>query len=222
MPFLIIILFLGIFIAFAILGHMQAKKRTSEMEQCAHSLGLKFSGDKDYSLDERYNFINKLCQGSSRYGFNIMHGTYKEHPVMVFDYHYETHSTDSKGRRRTHHHYFSFFMLHFEQSFPELLISKEGWLSKIAQFLGFDDIDFESAEFSRRFKVKSPDKKFAYDICHGKMIEYLLQNPDLSIEIERHCLTLFFGNRLSADQIRPNLNRLIRVRELFPSYLFDR
>lgn len=192
------------------------------MQALGQSLGLAYEPGKDHSYDERYPFIRKLCQGRNRYGFNILRGVYRDYHVYVFDYHYETTSTDNKGRRTTHHHYFSFFILHFDGNFPELLISREGFFSKIGQFLGFDDIDFESAEFSRKFLVKSPNKKFAYDICHSQMIEYLLANPDLSIEIERDVLTLFFGRRLDASQIKYNLDRLITIRGLFPGYLFDK
>ena len=41
----------------------------------------------------------------------------------------ETHSTDSKGRRTTHHHYFSIFSLILPKSFPELEIKPELWQS---------------------------------------------------------------------------------------------
>lgn len=192
------------------------------MAQIANSLGLAFSTEKNWSFDEQYHFIDKLCQGKDRYGFNVMSGLHRGHPVLLFDYHYKTTSTDSKGKRKTHHHYFSFFILQFDAIFPELLICREGWFSKITQFLGFDDIDFESAEFSNAFLVKSPDKKFAYDICHGQMIEFLLSNRNLNIEIERNCLTLFFSQRLVPDQIPYHLDRLIQIRELFPNYLMEK
>lgn len=201
-------------------SHLAAQRRAA-MAEVAASLGLSFSSEKNWSYDEQYPFIRKLCQGNRRYGFNVLEGQYRGHSVLLFDYHYQTTSTDSKGRRKTHHHYFSFFILHFAASFPELLICREGWFSKVTQFLGFDDIDFESAEFSNMFLVKSPDKKFAYDICHGQMIEFLLQNRDLNIEIERNCLTLFFGNRLSPNSIPHHIDRLVAIREMFPQYLMD-
>jgi hypothetical protein len=221
LPFLIITLAVILIIVGVIWSHLAAKKRREAMQRVARSLNCQFRADKDYSLDQRYDFLNKLCQGNNRYGYNIISGDYQGHHIMVFDYHYETYSTDSKGRRQTHHHHFSFFILHLDANFPELLISREGWTSKIVQFFGFDDIDFESAEFSRRFLVKSPDKRFAYDICHGRMIEYLLHHSDLSIEIEKHCLTLFFRRRLYPEQIEPNLKRLVAVRQLFPEYLMN-
>jgi hypothetical protein len=104
-----------------------------------------------------------------------MRGNYRGHEILAFDYHYETDSTDSKGHRNTNHHWFSFYLLFLPRSVPDLTIVPEGIFSKIAQAFGYDDIDFESAEFSRKFCVRSADKKFAYDICNSRMIEYLLQ-----------------------------------------------
>ena len=142
--------------------------------------------------------------------------------MLAFDYHYETHSRDSKGRRHTYHHYFSFFILLLPVRFPELRITHEGLFSKIAQAFGYADIDFESAEFSRAFCVRSTDKKFAYDVCHARMMEYLLANRDLSIEIENEALALAFDSRLAPEQIELNLQRLAEIRSRLPDYLFTK
>ncbi len=205
----------------AILGYLSAQKRRQAMMALAARLGLQFNPDKDWGLAERYGFLNKLRAGSNRYAFNTLSGTCQGHGVTAFDYHYETHSTDSKGHRQTHHHYFSCFLLHLPRSFPELVIAREGFFSKVAQALGYDDIDFESHEFSRKFCVRSPDKKFAYDFCHARMMEYLLANDDLTIEVDQDTLALTFNSRLDPARIEPNLNRLVALRSLIPEYLFS-
>jgi hypothetical protein len=92
----------------------------------------------------------------------------------------------------------------------------------VAQAFGYDDIDFESHEFSRKFCVRSQNKKFAYDFCNAKMIEYLLSNSDLTIEIEGNALAISFSRRLAPEHIEPNLNRLVTIRSLMPEYLFSR
>ena len=105
--------------------------------------------------------------------------------------------------------------------FPELTIGREGFFSKIGQALGFDDIDFESHEFSRKFLVRSKDKKFAYDVCNARMIDYLLSNTDLSIEIESNVLAIYFTGRLAPEFIEKNLKRLVEIRSLILEYLFN-
>lgn len=221
MPAVFIVVIVAVIIIGIIAGAISAQKRREAFGQLAARLGLRFHQGHDRDLARKYKFLDKLRQGSNRYAFNILSGNYKEHDIMVFDYHYETHSTDSKGHRQTHHHYFSFFMLHLPISFPELKIGREGFFSKVAQAFGYDDIDFESHEFSRKFCVRSGDKKFAYDICNARMIEYLLANDDLTIEIEDNILAVSFDRRLAAEQIEPNLERLIHLRGLMPGYLFS-
>lgn len=216
----IIGLFIAAFVVVAIFAARAAKRRREEMAALAARLGFAFNPEKDYALAGRFEFLNQLAQGSNRYAFNVLSGEYQRNEVLVFDYHYETHSTDSKGHRQTHHHYFSFFILMLPVSFPELRITKEGVLSKIAQAFGYDDVDFESAEFSRTFCVRAKDKKFAYDVCHPQMMEYLLAHRDLSIEIERNALALAFSKRLAAAEIEFNLQRLLEIRSRLPEYLF--
>ena len=111
-------------------------------------------------------------------------------------------------------------MLKLPGYFPELVIGPEGIFSKIAQAVGYDDIDFESHEFSSTFCVRSADKKFAYDVCNARMIEYLLSNRDFSIEIENNVLAIAFSRCLAPESIEANLQRLVHVRSLMPDYLF--
>lgn len=217
-----IIVVVALFVVALIFGARAAKKRREELAALAARLGLSFRAEEDYGLAGRFAFLDALAHGGNRYAFNVLSGQYRNTEVLVFDYHYETHSTDNKGNRRTHHHYFSCFILLLPQNFPELRITKEGMLSRIAQVFGYDDIDFESAEFSRAFCVRSKDKKFAYDFCHAQMMEYLLANRDLSIEVERTALALAFASRLSAAEIESNLQRLFEIRSRLPEYLFTK
>lgn len=213
---LIIIGFISLIVIIGVFGYISARKRREAMAALAAKLGLSFDPYKDWEMARRYSFLDKLRIGSNRYAFNILSGNYQGYDVTVFDYHYRTGSG-----KNTQHHYISFFILRLPASFPELVIGSEGFFSKIGQALGYEDIDFESYEFSRKFCVRSRDKKFAYDVCNARMIEYLLSNTDLTIEIEDGELAISFGSRLVPEQIEPNLNRLIAVRSLLPEYLFS-
>ena len=213
---LIIVGFIAIFIVVLVVGIMSARKRREAMVSLATKLGLHFAPAKDRHLAKQYKFLNKLRRGSHRYAYNVLSGNHQSHEIMAFDYHYQTGSG-----KNTHHHHFSFFILHLTAAFPELVIGPEGVFSKIAQAVGYDDIDFESHEFSRKFCVRSADKKFAYDVCNARMIEYLLANSDFGIEIEDNVLAISFNRRLAPDLIEPNLNRLVTVRSLMPDYLFS-
>jgi hypothetical protein len=87
--------------------------------------------------------------------------------------------------------------------------------------MGYDDIDFESHEFSRAFCVRSSDRKFAYDVCNARMMEFLLENRELCVEIENNVLALLFDGKMDVERIPANLDRLVAIRRLMPGYLFD-
>ena len=221
MLILLVILVVTLILGGVIYASILERKRREALGQLAASLGMLYQPGRDRAMASRFQFLNKLAQGSNRYAYNLIQGAYRGQQVMLFDYHYETYSTDSKGNRTTTHHHFSFFILRLPARFPELVIAPEGWASKIAQFFGYEDIDFESAEFSRKFVVRSPDKRFAYDFCNPQMIDYLLDNQDLQIEVEFDSLAFFFDRRLAVDAISPSLDRLWEVRQRMPDYLFQ-
>jgi hypothetical protein len=203
----------------AIYGVIQARKRQEGLFELAQRLGLDFSAAEDREIADRYSFLKQLAEGENRYACNVLSGTCQQNQVLAFDYHYETY-TESKGGRQTHHHWFSFFILTLPAVFPDLTIRRENLLTKVAEVFGYQDIKFESAEFSKAFCVRSPDRKFAYDVCNAQMMEYLLANRDLSVEIENQVLALVFNTRLSVQQIEANLQRLVEIRSRLPEYLF--
>ena len=218
MPFVIVAVLVIIVIS-AIYSMIQARKRLEGLFELAQRLGLNFSPAEDYGLADRYGFLKQLAQGDNRYARNVLSGTWQQNQVLAFDFHYETY-TQSKSGRQTHHHWFSFFILTLPAVFPDLTVRRENFFTKVAEVFGYQDIKFESAEFSKTFNVRSPDKKFAYDVCNAKMMEYLLANRDLSVEIENQVLALAFDTCLSVEQIESNLQRLIEIRSLLPDYLF--
>lgn len=219
MPIVFVALFIIVAISAVIYGAIQARKRQEGLFALAQRLNLNFDAGLDYAIAGRFSFLEQLVQGSNRYATNVLSGNYQQNEILAFDYHYETYTHDKNGTH-TEHHWFSFFILTLPASFPELTIRREGFFTKIAEVFGYGDINFESAEFSKAFNVRSPDKKFAYDVCNAQMMDYLLANRDLSIEIENDALALAFTSRLSVEQIEFNLQRLVEIRVRLPEYLF--
>jgi hypothetical protein len=219
-PFIIIIIVFVIIAAIgSIYGTIAARKRREEVFELAQRLNLNFNPAPDYGLAEQFQFLKKLAQGDNRYAFNVLSGKFQNDDIQAFDYHYQVTTHDKNGSHTTHY-LFSFFILQLPVFFPDLTIRRENFLLKVAEVFGYQDIKFESAEFSKAFNVRSPDKKFAYDVCNAKMMEYLLANRDLSIEIENQALALAFNTCLSTEQIELNLQRLAQIRSLMPDYLF--
>jgi hypothetical protein len=217
-PFVFIAAVIVVLIA-TIYGVILQRKRREGLFELAQRLNLDFHGGQDYGIPGRFGFLKQLAQGDDRYAANVLSGNYQQNEILAFDYHYATYHTDKNGTHKDDH-WFSFFILTMPTVFPVLTIRRENLLTRVAEVFGYQDIKFESAEFSKTFNVRSPDKKFAYDVCNAKMMEYLLANRDLSIEIENQALALAFNTRLSVEQIEFNLQRLVEIRSRLPEYLF--
>ncbi len=171
---IVIVVIAGIAYAF-----YAAAQRRKELAAWAHANGMSFSPAKDHGFDDCHSNFKCLRRGHSRYAYNIMTGQWGESPITAFDYHYATGS----GKNRSDH-YFSAVIITSGIPLKPLYIRREGFFDKLTEFFGFDDIDFESAEFSRKFFVKSPNKRWAYDVIHQRMMEYLMNGPDFGIQFD--------------------------------------
>ena len=159
------------------------QKRMEELVVWSQGRGLTLHPGKSGGYASRWSHFSHFTAGSNRYAQNVMEGTSGPWQVCCFDHHYETHSTDSKGRRQTHHHWSSNVILDAQMRLDPLTIRTETWLDKMVQAVGFDDIDFESNQFSREFMVKAKDKRWAYDVIHTEVMELLLSSPRFHIEM---------------------------------------
>ena len=213
------VLVVGIILVGVIYTFIAERKRRAALFELAQRLNLDFDAGEDDGIPGQFGFLKQLNQGDNRYATNVISGTYRQNKVLAFDYHYETYTNDKNGRQ-THHHWFSFFILTVPVLFPDLTIRCENFFTKVAEVFGYQDIKFESAEFSKTFCVRSPDKKFAYDVCNAPMMEYLLANRDLSVELENEVIALAFNSRLAAEEFERNLQRLAEIRARLPDYLF--
>ena len=179
---LFLLIAVGVIVA-AIYGHKRSAKRRLLLRQFAQSRGLSWEPRESSHIDLRFAQFQCFQRGSNRYGYNNMRGDLGARSVWCFDFHYETRSTDSKGRTRVTHHHSSNVVLDSGRRLKELAIRREGFFDRVAGAFGFDDIDFESAEFSRMFHVKSPDKKWAYDVVSQRTMELLMRAPSFRIEL---------------------------------------
>ncbi|MCX7009184.1 MAG: hypothetical protein NTY53_18385 [Kiritimatiellaeota bacterium] len=160
----IIVFVILLVVGIVVYGIVQARARRNALATWATQQGLRFAPDDVRGFDERFPAFSCLQEGSNRYAYNVASGLWYQRQVLTFDYHYETHSTNSKGESETTHWYLSVVIVESSVPLKPLLIRPEGFFDKVKSFFGFEDINFESAEFSRRFFVKSPDRKWAYAV----------------------------------------------------------
>jgi len=216
---LIVILIVAAIIGLVIFAHLQAENRKKALAAWASSRGLSFQPAHDRGMDDRYPQFKCLKQGDDRYAYNVMEGAVGQRTACAFDYHYETHSTDSKGNRTTYDHHFSAVIVETGLALKPLVIRKEGFFDKIGEFLGFEDIDFESIEFSKAFYVKSPDRRWAFDVIQQSTMEFLLESPRFTLEFQESQIIAFRDRNFKPDDFEAALRVIEGVIERLPNYL---
>ena len=218
---IIIVAVIALSIVFAVLKHQKSEGRKKQLAGWAFSKNLNFNTARDSGIDNSYSYFKCLQRGENRYGYNIMEGNIGNRQMRAFDYHYETHNTDSKGQRHTQHHYFSAVVVEANLPLKPLFIRNEHLFDKLAEFVGFDDIDFESTEFSKKFYVKSPDKKWAYDVLPQATMEFMLSAPHFDIEFGGRQVIAYRNNTFKALEFEEALNLVNGILDRLPESLIQ-
>ena len=197
-----VILIIGVIavVGFAVyLMWLAEKKRREAMAAFADRIGWQFDPSRDRDHDDQYAHFEIFRRGHSRAAYNTLTGELdlrgRPCPAKMGDFTYKiTRHTGKSSSTRTYR--FSYIILHLPfTGVPDLLIRREGLWDKLTDAFGFDDIDFESVEFSRRFHVTSADKKFAYAVIHPRMMEFLLHGEAAAVDIERARCCLSDGRK---------------------------
>ncbi len=175
--------------AMAYVAHQQAKQRREDLARVAGELKWTFDPGYHGGWGSRYAQFSCFNQGHSRRASNLMHGTVeiegRPFAGVMGDYTYKKTSGSGKNRSTKTYH-FSFLLFDMPLGgVPHLAVRPEGIFDSFSAFMGFDDIDFESEEFSRKFHVKSSDKRFAYDVIDPRMMQFLMQSHPPTFEIDR-------------------------------------
>lgn len=208
----------------AVYSWKQEQKRREALMAFAHARGWQFDASKDSRHDNEYAHFAVFRRGHSRRAFNTMRGSVsidgRDCPVKAGDFLYKITRSNGKSTSTTTYR-FSYLILHLPFAHvPDLLIRPENFLDKIAGAIGFDDIDFESEEFSRKFHVASKDKRFAYDVITPAMMEFLLATRGPMIDLEHGAFCLTDGTRRwSPDEFEGWLNWGSRFIDLWPDHV---
>ena len=214
MPCLLFVTIAILIVVGIVYGSMKARRHREAFERLAAELGLKFYPDDPWGLLTRYGHMDLLGHGGR--ASNVLAGQMDGCEVVAFDYQY----TEGSGKN-SHTYYYQAAVFETPILAPRLWLRPETALDKIAAWAGHDDIDFESGEFSRRYFVKCVDRKFAYDIFHARLIQYLLSvkggAPNMGMNGP---LLLVYGSRGSgSEQVRWLINVGREIIRSIPDYV---
>jgi hypothetical protein len=101
-----------------------------------------------------------------------------------------------------------------------LYIRPRGFTDRISEALGKNDgIRFESREFNSAFYVQSPDRKWACDVIHPRMMEFILSAPRFTIKFGPRHVMAFRDSLFKADEFQLAAELAEGILDRFPDYV---
>jgi hypothetical protein len=164
---LFIVVGLAIWGAIVYVAYRQQQKRLATLANIAASVGFAFTrGDPDRLVDMPFDLFNK---GSKRRVDCEMGGVHSGVNMRIFDYKYYV----SNGKNGQWYKVTCGLAM-IPAACPVLHIAHQGFFGSLENLLGAHDIQFESDDFNKCFRVKCTDQKFAFSLIDGSMMEWLL------------------------------------------------
>lgn len=183
MPFLFlaVIAVFGLAVTVAIWTYQRHKARLASLATLCQSKGWQFTPHDPFGLPQRWGGT-PFDTGYAKRAENVVTGEHEGMPLVAFDYSYKEDSNDSDGKKTTTYRY-AIVALGMPCALPELHLAPENVLTRIGSFVGLQDIDLESEDFNRRYRVRCPDPKFASDVLSPRTMEFLLANDTVCFRL---------------------------------------
>jgi hypothetical protein len=196
----------------------QEQKRRALLMTWATNSGFTYAVEDDRWCD-RWQ-VSPFGEGDHRKAANVVTGTLASNAFVTFDYTYQTHSSDGKGGRTTTTHRYVVTALQLPAPLPQLQVTPENLVTRLGNALGLDDIELESEDFNRRFRVHARDRKFACDVLTPRTMQMLLSRPALSWRIEGTDILAWQDGRLSPATALATTGQLRDIVEAIPSFVW--
>jgi hypothetical protein len=200
-------------------GSVLKRKRRLEIERMAVRHGFSFARGDFRDLLGRD--VALFWKGDRRGVDNTVWGNWKGTDFVAADYWYMTESTNGKGGKSRRYYRFSVVVVEVPAYLPSLSIGPEDLLTRLADHVGMEDINFESEEFNRRFQIKARHRKFAFQFLDARLMNWFLSTEDpYRFEIGGQHL-LLHCHRLRAGEIFPMIGTMQEFVVRIPQLVWD-
>jgi hypothetical protein len=150
----------------------------------------------------------------------VFSGLIRALPFTAFEY---VEVRQANGKQTTTR--FSVATIPLPSALPWLRVQPQNLVMDTLNPLDSRDIDFESGDFNRAFRIAADSDEFAFAMVHPRMMEFLLTLPRprmWSIHIEGvHVIAWRLGPQLPHEVV-PTVTWLAGFVELIPPYVYDK
>ncbi|HVE98596.1 MAG TPA: hypothetical protein VNA12_05390 [Mycobacteriales bacterium] len=156
--------------------------------------------------------------GHSRRVTNVLRGVVDDRPMRTFDYRYKITTSNGKtSTTRTYH--FGVTALRLPAHLPNLEVGPENVLTRLGNALGLDDVELESEDFNRSFRVRG-SARFAHDVLTPRTMEQLLRGCCTGWRVSGSDLIGWDEGRSDEVEILARIDTLRRVADGIPAFVW--
>lgn len=214
--------FLLLVVAIGVLGILSAKKRREAFQALAAQRGWAYAERDDRWVDAFEGAPFGL--GHNRRADNVIQGRWSDRPFVAFDYVYYTTETSTDAEGHTTHrevsHTYGVVAVDAGASFPALEVTPEGFFTRMIGRLTNRDIELESEDFNRAFTVTCPDRKFASDVLHPRMMEFLLAHREAAFRFDRRHVLVVRPGQADIPEIEARLTLADQLLDQVPEFVW--
>jgi len=171
-------------------------------------------GDVSAKLGAMFQGFSPFGKGYSRVISNAVIGGLPWGTFYTFDYRYVTGAGKSRQEHRC-----GIAAFRVPLNFVKLELRPEGFMDALGGVLGLRDIQFESDEFNREYHVTSANDRFAFDVLHPGMMEFLLSLPKLNWQLMGPYIVLTQNGYWSVEMLDSLVTAAERFVQLIPDYV---
>jgi hypothetical protein len=102
-------------------------------------------------------------------------------------------------------------------------VNREGLGRKLLGLVGVRDLQLESEDFNKTFHIRTENEKFAYDVLHPRMMEWMLADQralSIPFRFERGDLVTWREGKVDVSEVDELLNYVADVVERVPSFVW--
>ncbi len=214
-PILLVAGVVGLLILLIYVHFVTQRKKREAFFRLSVRLGLEYATEDPFDTPSLP--FELFDRGDRRGAENVLWGEVQGMKVRLFDYWYQVHHHNSNGPDTTSTSTFSCALAELDAMCPHLLIDHESFMSRLASRVGINDIEFESEEFNRAYKIASEDRRFAFAFIDATMMTWLMDEGGVARYEVIGPLALCYVDRVGPAEYENLLEVLRRFRAHMPA-----
>lgn len=169
--------------AYAVWQWQRSARRREKLFTFAVSRGWTFA-HQDPSVVNRWSGP-PFGVGERRRATSVIRGEIGGRALTAFDYAYDKTSRSNNGQEVRTTYRFAVVVVAMGGYLPSLQVTPESALQRLGDALGAtNDIELESEDFNRRFRVSCRNPRFASDVLHPRTMQLLASRPPFAFRFE--------------------------------------